>query len=371
MEDSDSEAYDYDENDHCDNYDHYDGYDDLKPQPSDCEDSGSEASDHGMPLGQGHGPLHDLGLLLGQAPTERVEFSFGGEIDFLPAAPGLSIDGLGHIALPVVEDAQAEAIMRVCEQSPFGHGLETRTDTSVRNSWELDPAKVSIHNPAWGAGIDIAAMMIADKLGVPNVPISLHLYKFLLYKEGGHFAKHRDTKEDDMFATLVVQLPSEHQGGELVVYRDDAAEPVRHDFGQAAGKSAYACHYAVHYADAEHAVTPITRGYRLALVYSICWPRSSAQPAETRDINKQLKTDMAETLTAVARTGRSFHLFFDHAYTTKTIEALGIAGLKGIDRSRMAVLSEINAAAPGDARFAFFIAEAEMHANFYGTAGWL
>ena len=39
----------------------------------------------------------------------------------------------------------------------------------------------------------------------------------LLYEEGGHFKKHRDTeKEANMFGTLVVALPSQHEGGDLV-----------------------------------------------------------------------------------------------------------------------------------------------------------
>lgn len=45
------------------------------------------------------------------------------------------------------------------------------------------------------------------------------LYKMLLlYEEGGHFKKHRDTeKEANMFGTLVVALPSQHEGGDLVI----------------------------------------------------------------------------------------------------------------------------------------------------------
>ncbi|KAG6955036.1 hypothetical protein JG688_00012067 [Phytophthora aleatoria] len=70
-----------------------------------------------------------------------------------------------------------------------------------------------------------------------------------------------------MIATLVVQPPSLHEGGDLVVYRD-GEEKHRHDFGKAAGTATYLTHYAVHYADAEHAVEKVTKGYRLALVYS-------------------------------------------------------------------------------------------------------
>jgi predicted 2-oxoglutarate/Fe(II)-dependent dioxygenase YbiX len=223
------------------------------------------------------GPLADLGRAMSQNQGESGEFSFGGPADFLPSAPGLFIEGVGKVALPLMDDQTAEKIIQVCEQAPFGRGRKTLVDTSVRNSWQLDPAKIHMMNPRWTTGIQNAAPMIAEKFGVKGTPISLHLYKFLLYKKGGHFAKHRDTeKEDRMFATMVVQLPSAHQGGQLQVFKDGSETPVIHDFGTKAGESESQYNYAVHYVDAEHAVTPITEGYRLALVYSICWPAGSA-----------------------------------------------------------------------------------------------
>jgi predicted 2-oxoglutarate/Fe(II)-dependent dioxygenase YbiX len=73
-----------------------------------------------------------------------------------------------------------------------------------------------------------------------------------------------------MFGTLVVQLPSEYVGGELVVY-DDSDKKSVFDFGQTTGKRSRCIHYAAHYADVEHEVLKVTKGHRLALVYSLCW----------------------------------------------------------------------------------------------------
>ena len=40
--------------------------------------------------------------------------------------------------------------------------------------------------------------------------LEAHLHKLLQYEEGGHFKVHRDVeKEKGMFATLVLQLPTE------------------------------------------------------------------------------------------------------------------------------------------------------------------
>ncbi|KAH9900278.1 hypothetical protein F4778DRAFT_167942 [Xylariomycetidae sp. FL2044] len=260
----------------------------------------------------------------------RDEFSFSGEADFLPTTPGLSIDGIGRIALPLMDGAKAEVIGKVCEQSPFGHDLESLTNTSVRDSWELDPTKLTIDTPSWKSGIEKATRMIAEKLGIPHVAISLFLYKFLLYKKGGHFAEHRNTeKQDGMFAPRVIQLPSEHQGGELVV----SEESVRHDLGGS--------------------------GYILHLLAQI--KRSAGSISGLDD---ELKGNMIAAFRNAAQSGHTFHLLFDHAYTTKSIGALGIAGLKGLDRSPVAILRDTNAAAPPDARFAFFISQAEIGSSY-------
>ncbi|KNE63848.1 hypothetical protein AMAG_19077 [Allomyces macrogynus ATCC 38327] len=125
-------------------------------------------------------------------------------------------------------------------------------------------------------GIDMLTIEIAAKRGCEGKQFDMPLYKFLLSEPGGHFVKHRDTeKHDRMFATVVLQLPSVHEGGELFVYSDtssDVAESITYDFRRSNGMAPFAVHYAVHYADAEHELNPVTSGYRLALVYSLCWP---------------------------------------------------------------------------------------------------
>ncbi|CAI5727739.1 unnamed protein product [Peronospora destructor] len=150
--------------------------------------------------------------------------------------------------------------------------METKINECVRKSWQLEPDQVEIKNPSWEKGLDKLIDIIANRLGYNGVPLQCKLYKVLVYGEGGHFFMHRDTeKEDGMIATLVVQPPSTHEGGVLEVYRYGKVEH-RHDFGKANGTAAYLPHFAVHYADAEHALDKVTKGFRLAMVYSICLP---------------------------------------------------------------------------------------------------
>lgn len=82
---------------------------------------------------------------------------------------------------------------------------------------------------------------------------------------GGFFKPHRDTeKTEGMFATLVILLPSEFEGGELIVRHMDQEKVF--DF---ASSSAYNFHYLAFYADCEHEVKPVTKGSRLCLVYNL------------------------------------------------------------------------------------------------------
>ncbi|EEY53428.1 uncharacterized protein PITG_07081 [Phytophthora infestans T30-4] len=143
------------------------------------------------------------------------KWPFGCEV-----APGLFVDGLGAISTPLFAE-QAENLIALCEKSPFGHNMDTKMDDNVRKSWQLQPNLVKFKNPLWQTGIKNLSKNVATRLGYREVLLKCLLYKLLVYGEGGHFVKHQDTeKEDGMIATLVVQPPSTHEGGDLVVYRD-------------------------------------------------------------------------------------------------------------------------------------------------------
>ncbi len=85
--------------------------------------------------------------------------------------------------------------------------------------------------------------------------VSATLYKLLVYEKGSFFAPHRDSeKASGMFATMVVCLPSRHEGGTLVVRHDGQTKKI--DFG---GEHAeFQLQYAAFYADCQHEITPVS-----------------------------------------------------------------------------------------------------------------
>ncbi|EPQ26345.1 uncharacterized protein PFL1_05993 [Pseudozyma flocculosa PF-1] len=325
-------------------------------------------------IGEQTGPLHDVdALLAADQQRQLASFSFGGVADQLPPSPELIVQGYGRVALPLVDPAEAARLAATCQQAPFGRGTETLVDTAVRRTWQLDPAAFAVHGAEWNDGIAAFGPLIAEKMGFAGTPLSLEPYKLLLYEPGGHFACHRDTeKEDGMFATLVIQLPSVHSGGQLIVYRNGV--PIFHDFGAARGTAASQCHYAVHYADAEHEVTPVTQGYRLALVYSVCWPASQGEPTvPPTSADADGTAALAAALGKLADEERRFYHLLDHDYTAKSIKQLGERALKGVDRERVASLCAASRLLSQDRRYAFYIAEATrktLHAFDGPESGW-
>lgn len=113
---------------------------------------------------------------------------------FLPAInPGLSIDGLGKVGLPL-SDRDAVELCRICHQAPFGKGSETFVDTSVRKTWELNAKQVTFRNPLWRQIEDQAVAKATEGLGIIDgqATIRADLYKLLLYEPGAFFETHRE-----------------------------------------------------------------------------------------------------------------------------------------------------------------------------------
>lgn len=96
----------------------------------------------------------------------------------------------------------------------------------------------------------------------------------VIYEKGSHIQRKRDNVKDKKeLGTLVLQLPSIHTGGELIVYEsDDRSHNSKViDFGQKNERNEFSIQFAAYYADLEHEVLEIKSGYRLTLVYSLFW----------------------------------------------------------------------------------------------------
>jgi len=159
----------------------------------------------------------ELRALLDDVDTHsRGSFATSG---IIPKAinPGITVNDLGGIGLPLSRRDALE-LSKVAHQAPFGKGIETIVDQSVRKTWELNSSQFALQNPDWQRCIQDLVGRVANELGVIGGAkvVQAELYKLLLYEEGAFFDRHKDSeKAAGMFGTLVVALPSSHQGGDV------------------------------------------------------------------------------------------------------------------------------------------------------------
>eukprot|EP00111_Clytia_hemisphaerica_P020473 TCONS_00060315-protein len=266
--------------------------------------------------------------------------------------PGLIIDGIGPICLPICSD-QAKKIINVARPAPFGLGEKTLVDETIRKSWEIEPARITLENPNFHLKLKTLVSKVKEDLGCDSNHVKSELYKLLLYEEGGHFKPHRDSeKEDGMFATLIVQLPSVFTGNDLIVNHDGKTKTVKFDRKE----SRYEMVYAAHYADCQHEVTPLTSGYRLALVYNLTWTTPSNPPPNVEKSGNAL-TKLSSLLKQAAKTcDEVFGWPLEHKYSELSLTN-GMAALKGKDRHVVLALNLANKELSPADQFHFYIAK--------------
>ena len=259
--------------------------------------------------------------------------------DWLLTLPGLKVDRVGTIALPLSK-SQARRLIKQCRQAPYGKGTETIVDTDVRRVWELDPDQFELTNSKWNDCVSQIVEQVRHDLGLDSQKLDAHLYKLLLYEKGSFFLPHRDgEKLDRMVATLVIGLPAEHTGGTLVVSHEDW----QYDVDLTAAAEGHELSYVAFYADCEHEVKPLTSGYRLCLVYNLTLARSRGK--KTRRSERLGAPSYGPVVESIGRelakwrdtseNDQKLAVTLEHRYTR---EGLRVDRLKGADRARADVL---------------------------------
>src|SRR5271166_6574236 len=247
----------------------------------------------------------------------------------------VEVDGVGAVLTPV-RAPLAKKLIAVAQPAKFGRGEQTLTDASVRDTWEITPALVTLGGPAWEATLGAVLDHVRDELGLPpTTKLQAELHAMLVYGKGQFFLPHQDSEKDDaMVGTLVVSLPSAHTGGELVVEHGGESVTYR--------TSKEELSFVAFYADCRHEVKPVKSGYRVTLTLNLLADgEAGAQGAGP-------VADLAHCLTehfttpAVRRYGgadlgppnRLVYLL-DHEYTQR---GLNWNRLKGVDAERAALL---------------------------------
>ncbi|CAP71744.1 uncharacterized protein PODANS_6_6960 [Podospora anserina S mat+] len=182
----------------------------------------------------------------------------------------ISVRDVGHVALPLGEDS-AQQLIEKARQAPYGKGTEAFVDTSVRSTWVLDAAQLELH---------------------PHTE-----------------------KIPGMFGALVICLPSEHQGGDLVVKQRDVTKM----FKTSEVQPSMACWFS----DGTHEVLPVTSGIRWGLTYNLGISPQVNRPSAAMNA-PGLKLTVCIT-----------------CCTTHTLRPTSLHSLKGADVTRMRCLEDV------------------------------
>jgi len=279
-------------------------------------------------------------------------------------APKIEVAGVGAVSLPLLA-TQAEQLIDVAEQAPYGRGEETLVDTAVRRTWQIAADRIRLGGRHWDSHLADIVARAAAGLGVME-GISAELYKMLVYDTGSFFVGHRDTeKAPGMFATLVVVLPSIYSGGELLI-RHREREVCLDLSCQEASEVAFAAFYA----DCWHEVRPISSGCRLVLIYNLLRqapgrpPLPPAHDAEEQRLTELLRRWTADLAAPDKDCPEKLIYPLEHVYTPAEI---GFAALKNADAAAAAVLVAATRRADCDLHLAFVAIEESGSAEYAGS----
>ena len=277
--------------------------------------------------------------------------------------PGITVEGVGPLSFPLPASQARELIHAAAERAPYGRGSETLVDETVRKVWQIAPEKVTLAGKGWTATLQEIVQQSASALGCTDAKVEAEFYKLLVYDEGGFFTSHRDSeKTGGMFGTLVVSLPSAHEGGTLTIRhagRESRLDLCPREPGE--------IRYAAFYADCEHEVSAITSGYRLCLIYNLV-QRAPRPATMTAPDHREVIHSAAQLLRQWTGKGSApphkLVYLLEHHYTQA---GLSFASLKNGDSALATVLKAAAQEAECDLHLGIVHIEESGSAEYYGS----
>ena len=106
----------------------------------------------------------------------------------LPGIRLINNPDMGTLPLPLKGD-QVTEVSKVCSLAPFGKKDKTIYDTSVRNTWQLEPSQFAFANPKWEDAVQKLIPHIKADLGIPGVSETIRDF----FCEPQKIAKNRKT----------------------------------------------------------------------------------------------------------------------------------------------------------------------------------
>jgi hypothetical protein len=229
-------------------------------------------------------------------------------------------------------------------------------DNLTLETADLIPSQFEIKNSIWEDKLQELVDHITTEFGYSELKVKPELEKIVLHKKGNDLLKYCEVSEKNLFARLLIQLPSVFKGGELKVYNNETL--TRFDFGQSNNKCACSIHFAAFYADLEYEFLEVTNGYQLILAYSLY----SDKISDYYSFKNKQSNEISICLKEISLLNNPISIQLEHKYRSKHFyKKISKIDLKGIDRSRFNLLKSANACLEIEDQFSFFFVKAEKH----------
>jgi 2-oxoglutarate-Fe(II)-dependent oxygenase superfamily protein len=235
----------------------------------------------------------------------------------------IEVKGVGPLKFPL-EQAGVKCLIDVAQPAQFGWRDKTLLDKKVRNAWEIPASRLKVEKDRWNAVLRPALDELAIDLGLASAGrrravLKAHLHNLLIYQPGQFFTAHQDTeKMPGMVATLVVVLPSPHEGGALIVDRQGERQRIQ---GAPAGNKLKLIAF---YGDCHHEIKPVRKGYRVVLTYNLVLggTKDAADAVSVAFPAARLTDALREYFAARHKNGRPKRWVYllDHQYTPKSLD---------------------------------------------------
>ena len=168
------------------------------------------------------------------------------------------------VKFPGVSEAAMIKLLDACSVASYGYKGKNVVDKNYRNAFKLEPDH-------FFTNFQISSIPILQEIQsiVPTVVgLKAELYKLNIYGRGGFFKAHVDTpRSGKMFGSLVVCLPTQFTGGELIVRHHK--QEIKYDWSSTASDTSSTLYWAAFFSDVEHEVLPVSDGYRVTLTYNL------------------------------------------------------------------------------------------------------
>ncbi|TDL27733.1 hypothetical protein BD410DRAFT_688994, partial [Rickenella mellea] len=176
-------------------------------------------------------------------------------------------------------EAQLDDLAKACQPATFGVNQQDMLDENYRKAGKMELGQFAINfNPE---RLGLASAVKSRSLGWDDGDRSIVLEAYKLnvyYRKGSFFKAHKDIpRGEKMFGSLVVVLPTAHQGGALVL-RHNKNEMTFDSGKELLSEQPGVIAFVAFYSDVEHEIlSHLTSGHRVTITYNLYFVDEKAE----------------------------------------------------------------------------------------------